>query len=97
MPEIRVVMTEEDAKGVSSHYPMHDSPRCGAKTRDGTPCQAPAVFGKRRCRMHGGAKGSGAPKGNKNALKHGEYSAENKAALARVRELARHALAGLKL
>jgi hypothetical protein len=38
--------------------------RCGAKTRKGTPCQAPAMVnpktGKRlRCRMHGG--GSGGP------------------------------------
>ena len=24
--------------------------------------------------MHGGAKGSGAPRGNKNALKHGAYT-----------------------
>jgi glucans biosynthesis protein len=24
--------------------------------------------------MHGGAKGSGAPKGNQNALKHGTYA-----------------------
>ena len=29
-------------------------PRCGAKTRAGTPCQARVVPGKRRCRMHGG-------------------------------------------
>ena len=29
-----------------------------------------------RCRMHGGAKGSGAPKGNHNALKHGTYTKE---------------------
>jgi uncharacterized protein YjcR len=28
----------------------------------------------RRCRMHGGAPGSGAPRGNKNALKHGLYT-----------------------
>ena len=34
--------------------------------------------GKKRCRMHGGAAGSGAPKGNKNALKHGLYTAESK-------------------
>lgn len=27
--------------------------------------------------MHGGAEGSGAPKGNKNALKHGKYTKEN--------------------
>lgn len=51
--------------------PMRSSPRCGAKTRPGGSCQAPAVAGKRRCRMHGGAAGSGAPSGNRNALKHG--------------------------
>ncbi len=50
------------------------SPRCGAKTRSGRACRSPAVAEKRRCRMHGGAEGSGAPKGNKNALKHGRYS-----------------------
>jgi hypothetical protein len=26
--------------------------------------------------MHGGAPGSGAPRGNKNALKHGQYTRE---------------------
>ena len=56
--------------------PMRQSPRCGAKTRRGTPCEAPAVSGKARCRMHGGARGSGAPKGNQNALKHGGYTRE---------------------
>ncbi|MGN3975259.1 HGGxSTG domain-containing protein [Tsuneonella sp. SYSU-LHT278] len=56
--------------------PMRASPRCGAKTRGGTPCRAPAVSGKRRCRMHGGAAGSGAPKGNQNALKSGLYTRE---------------------
>lgn len=59
--------------------PMMASPRCGAATRKGTPCKAPAVTGKARCRMHGGAAGSGAPKGNQNALKHGLYTAESKA------------------
>ena len=29
--------------------------------------------------MHGGAKGSGAPRGNQNALKHGLTTAEAKA------------------
>lgn len=66
--------------------PMQSSPRCGARTRKGTPCQSPAVQGKRRCRMHGGAKGSGAPKGNQNALKHGLFTAENKAFHAHVRK-----------
>lgn len=50
--------------------------RCGARTRKGTPCRAPAVGGRRRCRMHGGAYGSGAQSGNRNALKSGCFSAE---------------------
>jgi hypothetical protein len=54
--------------------PMLTSPRCGARTRRGTACRAPAVAGRRRCRMHGGAWGSGAPKGNANALKHGAFT-----------------------
>lgn len=55
---------------------MHAAQRCRAKTRTGTPCAAPAVHGKERCRMHGGSQGSGAPKGNRNALRHGLYAAE---------------------
>ena len=58
--------------------------RCGARTRSGELCQYPAINGKRRCSMHGGASGSGAPSGNKNAWRHGHYTAE---ALARRREL----------
>ena len=30
-----------------------------------------------RCRMHGGANGSGAPPGNHNALKHGLFTKES--------------------
>ncbi|HKK22682.1 MAG TPA: HGGxSTG domain-containing protein [Pseudohaliea sp.] len=69
--------------------PMRQSPRCGARTRRGTPCQAPAVSGKKRCRMHGGAKGSGAPKGNRNALKHGLHTAEAREMKRRIRALIR--------
>jgi hypothetical protein len=69
--------------------PMRASLRCGARTRKGTPCQAPAVAGKARCRMHGGAAGSGAPKGNRNALKHGQYTAEARSLNAHVRDLLR--------
>ena len=58
---------------------MLASPRCKAKTRAGPPCMAPAVKEKRRCRMHGGAPGSGAPPGNKNALKTGFHTREVKA------------------
>lgn len=44
---------------------------CGAKTRTGAPCQAKAVKGGKRCRIHGGAS-TGAP-GNQNNLKHGIF------------------------
>jgi hypothetical protein len=53
---------------------MLASQRCGAKTRKNGACKSPAVQGKKRCRMHGGAPGSGAPKENKNALKHGLFT-----------------------
>jgi len=53
---------------------MLKSRRCGARTRSGGPCRCPAVAGKRRCRMHGGSTGSGAPRGNSNALKSGDYT-----------------------
>lgn len=52
---------------------LAEAPRCGARTRKGSECQAPAVKGKRRCRMHGGTN-PGAPKGNRNAWKHGARS-----------------------
>jgi uncharacterized protein YjcR len=69
--------------------PMLSSLRCGAKTRSGKPCQSPAVQGKKRCRMHGGAPGSGAPGGNQNALKHGLYTREALAQRRQVSELIR--------
>ena len=52
--------------------------RCLARTRSGKPCQSPAVAGRKRCRMHGGTN-PGAPRGNRNAFKHGYYSMEAKA------------------
>ena len=62
---------------------MHRSPRCGARTRNGTPCRSPAMANG-RCRMHGGSS-PGAPIGNANAWKHGHYTAE---AIVERRELA---------
>ena len=66
---------------------MQSSLRCGAKTRSGTPCKSPAMSGKKRCRMHGGAKGSGAPLGNQNALKHGMFTKETRELNRRINEL----------
>ena len=53
-------------------YPFLNSPRCGAKTRTGTPCKAPAMKNG-RCKLHGG-KSTGPPQGNQNAFKHGYYA-----------------------
>jgi glucans biosynthesis protein len=41
--------------------------------------------------MHGGAKGSGAPRGNTNALKHGAYTREALERRAQIRNLLREA------
>ena len=60
---------------------------CGARTRAGRPCRAPSRRGKTRCRMHGGAAGAGAPRGNRNALKHGYWSAATAADRRRVAAL----------
>jgi uncharacterized protein YjcR len=76
--------------------PMLASPRCGAKTRKGTACRAPAVNGKKRCRMHGGSPGSGAPRGNQNALKHGAFTKEALERRGARRELFREARKALK-
>jgi hypothetical protein len=49
--------------------------RCGAKTRAGTACRNWPVRGRKRCRLHGGAEGSGRP------VIHGRYSRVAKAGL----------------
>ena len=76
-------------KSNNNPMPQHlaDVARCGAKTRAGGSCKQPAMPNG-RCRMHGG-KSTGAPKGNKNALKHGRYTAEAKAERRYIRELIR--------
>ena len=71
--------------------PMHLSPRCGARSkRTGEPCRS-AAMKNGRCRMHGG-KSTGAPKGNQNALKHGNYTAAAQAALREKKREIRHIL-----
>src|SRR2546421_9447072 len=63
--------------------------RCGARTRNQRRCQSSPVRGKTRCRMHGGAAGSGAPAGNRNAVTNGRYTAEAIALRREVRALVR--------
>lgn len=61
-------------------YAFDSAPRCGARTKGnhGKPCRCPAIRGKNRCRVHGGAKGSGAPMNNMNAFKHGYHTIDAK-------------------
>lgn len=60
------------------------APRCGASTRAGTPCQAPAMRTKRRCRMHGGRStgprtAPGLARLRATMTQHGRYSAVERA------------------
>ena len=66
--------------------------RCGARTRSGRPCGNHPVRRRRRCRLHGGAKGSGAPRGNRNALKHGRTTAAAVAERRAIAQLIRESL-----
>src|ERR1035438_762251 len=68
----------------------NNAPRCGARTRRGTPCEGPAMRNG-RCRMHGGAStGPRTPEGLDRARrahwKHGLYSSENVAERKRARD-----------
>jgi hypothetical protein len=54
------------------HLDMHQAKRCGARTRSGKSRLSPAMLNG-RCRMHGGPS-PGAPKGNRNAFKHGRFT-----------------------
>ncbi|MGB6174892.1 MAG: HGGxSTG domain-containing protein [Methylocella sp.] len=58
---------------MQNKLPLHLRRRCGARTRSGSRCRSPAMPNG-RCRLHGGMS-LGAPKGNKNALKHGRCAA----------------------
>ena len=60
--------------------------KCGARTRNGSTCRSPAVAGKQRCRMHGGAGGCGGSSGKQNGrYRNGERT---QSAIANHRKLA---------
>ncbi|WP_373284754.1 HGGxSTG domain-containing protein [Tsuneonella deserti] len=75
----------------------HEAPRCSAKTRRGSVCKSPAVAGRSRCRMHGGAHGSGAPLLNQNALKHGLHTREEREHRLKVRSHVRQCREALNM
>src|SRR2546423_11105880 len=70
------------------------SRRCGARTRSGSRCWS-AAMQNGCCRMHGGMS-PGAPKANKNAFKHGHYTAEAIASRREIAKLLRDARALVK-
>ena len=67
------------------------APRCGAKTRRGTPCQCPAMANG-HCRLHGGLStgpktARGIERIRRAQLKHGRYTKRVKAERAEYRAL----------
>jgi hypothetical protein len=77
------------------------APRCGARTRRGTPCCAPAMRGRQRCRMHGGASTGprtkrGLARSRRANWKHGRYSAAEKLEVRQVCELVRECRAQIR-
>jgi hypothetical protein len=56
------------------YRPDAGEPTLWGQVRSGGSCRSPAMRGKKRCRMHGGAQGSGAPRANQNARKRGLFT-----------------------
>ena len=92
-------MTSESPKNLTRYVPdwrvalplAHASPRCGARTRAGTPCKAPAMPAG-RCRMHGGAStgprtAEGLERIRKARTTHGRRTAESRQVTAMIRVL----------
>jgi hypothetical protein len=71
------------------------APRCGAKTRRGSPCRCPAMKNG-RCRLHGGLStgprtAEGIERIRRAVTKHGRYTAAAKAERRRFRLFVKHA------
>ena len=72
--------------------------RCGAKTRRGTVCRAPAMRNRRRCRLHGGKStgpktAAGLERSRRARWRHGVYSRETRELLAENRRRWRELMA----
>jgi hypothetical protein len=76
----------ELARARRTRPPALQAESCGARLPGGSLCLRPPVEGRRRCRSHGCAPRTGAPKGNHNALKHGRFAAAEIARRRRISE-----------
>lgn len=90
-------MTETGADAASAEAGSGEAAaRCGARLRTGGICPLPSASGKRRCFQHGGARGSGAPVGNRNNWRDGFYTREMKAERRRINGFIRECLETLR-
>lgn len=85
---------------VRPHATLRESARCGARTRRGTLCQAPAMK-NRRCRLHGGKStgprtAAGIERIRQALTKHGRYSQAARAERQQCQSLMRDARETLK-
>ena len=76
-PQMRTHFLDSATRAVENEEQPSTSPTFGARTRAGAPCERAPEPGRRRCRLHGGAAGTGAPRGNTNARRHGLHSARH--------------------
>jgi hypothetical protein len=58
-PKLRIELRRGHLKNGNPSGDYMKAPRCGARNRQGEPCRAPAMRGRKRCRLHGG-KSTGA-------------------------------------
>ena len=77
------------------------APRCGARTRGGAQCRAPAMRGRRRCRLHGGkSTGPGTAEGlariRAATTTHGRYSRAYRTLERRIRRFERNGIRSAK-
>jgi hypothetical protein len=84
-----MTLSAEELARAGRTRPPAPADSCGACLRDGSLCARPPVEGRRRCRSHGCAPHAGAPKGNRNALKHGRFTAKEIASGRRIDEFVR--------
>lgn len=93
--EPETAVTRHESEATTGNRPAFmRAPRCLARNRRGQPCQAPAMRGRKRCRLHGGkATGAKTAEGRERIrqahLVHGMYTPEMIALRREARQLSR--------